>query len=127
MKEANRYLENAKEILKKSPIEDERYVDDKYVREACGTAYLAVLKVIDEYLIHQGLKKKELPISVEAYREALRKNLSAHDGKLQREFENLYDELHLSGYYRGWLHSVDAVKGIFKIAQRFIDKIYASF
>lgn len=37
MKEAQRYLNNAKEILKKAPIEDNRYTDIKYVQEACGT------------------------------------------------------------------------------------------
>ncbi|GAN32314.1 anthranilate/para-aminobenzoate synthases component I [Candidatus Brocadia sinica JPN1] len=33
----------------------------KYVQEACGTAYLAILKAIDEYLLNKGLNKKELP------------------------------------------------------------------
>jgi len=43
--EALRYLENARELLKKSPIEGDRYEDMKYVQEAYGTAYLAVLKL----------------------------------------------------------------------------------
>ena len=43
MKEAIRYLQNAKEILSKSPVEDDRYVDIKYVKSACGVAYLRVL------------------------------------------------------------------------------------
>jgi len=38
-KEAIRYLENAKEILKNAKIEDNRYEDIKPVREAFGTAY----------------------------------------------------------------------------------------
>jgi hypothetical protein len=59
--EAIRYYENAKELLSKSPIEDNRYVDIKYVQEACGTAYLAILKAIDEYLIKLGVSSKELP------------------------------------------------------------------
>lgn len=41
-REAIRYFENAKEILIKSPIEDNRYTDVKYVKTACGAAYLAV-------------------------------------------------------------------------------------
>lgn len=36
MKEALRYLQNAREILKKAPIEDGRYADVKYVQEALG-------------------------------------------------------------------------------------------
>ncbi len=123
MKESLRYLNNAKEILKKSPIEDNRYADVKYVKEACGTAYLAILKAIDEYLQNKGLSKKELPRSVDAYRKALRKYLAVHDGKLLRKFEDLYDELHIAGYYRGDLHHVGAVKEILKAAKAFIEKI----
>ena len=123
MNEALRYFQNAKEILRKAPVEDERYVDVKYVQEACGAAYLAVLKAIDEYLLNKGLSKKELPKSVDAYRMALQKHLTTHDGKLLREFESIYDELHIAGYYRGMLHSVDVVKGALKAAKEFIEKI----
>lgn len=123
MKDALRYLNNAKEILRKAPIEDGRYADVKYVQEACGTAYLAVLKVIDEHLIKKGLSKKELPKSIDAYRKALQKYLAVHDGKLLREFESLYEELHIAGYYRGNLHSVGVVKEAFKSAKAFIERI----
>lgn len=123
MKDALRYLNNAKEILKKAPTEDGRYADVKHVREACGTAYLAVLKTIDEYLLKKGLSKKELPISVDAYRKAVQKYLAVHKGKLLREFEDLYDQLHIAGYYRGLLHNVDVAKGVLKAAMTFIEKI----
>jgi len=123
MKESLRYLQNAKEILKKTPKEDNRYADVKYVQEACGTTYLAVLKAIDEYLIRKGLTKKELPKSVDAYREALRKHLAIKDGKLGREFETLYEELHIAGYYRGNLAHVEVVKEALKSAKGFIEKI----
>ena len=123
MKEALRYLQTAKEILKKAPIEDNRYVDVKHVQEASGTAYLTILKAIDEYLISKGLSKKELPRSVDAYRKALQKYVAVHNGKLLREFEDLYDELHIAGYYRGNLHSVDVVKGVLKAARALIEKI----
>ena len=123
MKEAIRYLQNAKEILKKAPIEDNRYADVKYVQEACGTAYLAILKAIDEYLLNKGFSKKELPRSVDAYRTALQKYLGVHNGKLLKEFEDLYDELHIAGYYRGMLHSVGIVKEALKSAKAFIEKI----
>jgi len=123
MKEALRYLENAKEILKKAPIEDNRYTDVKYIQEACGTAYLAVLKAIDGYLLNKGVSKKELPKSVDAYRKALQKYLAIHDGKLLREFEALYELLHIAGYYRGNLYFVDVVKDALKVARAFIGKI----
>jgi hypothetical protein len=50
MKEALKYLENAKEMLKTVQVEDNTYIDIKPVQEACGTAYLAVLEAIDQYL-----------------------------------------------------------------------------
>jgi hypothetical protein len=82
----------------------------KPVREACGTAYLAILIAIDEYLLKKGLIKKDLPRSVDAYRRALQKYLTVHDGKILREFEALYEALHIAGYYRGNLYLVDMIK-----------------
>jgi hypothetical protein len=122
-KEPVRYLDNAKELLKKSPIEDNRYTDDKYVKSACGVAYLGVLKAIEESLINKGLTRKELPKKVEEYRKALQKYVSIHNGKLLKEFDDLYDELHIAGYYRGMLHRVDVVKAVLKGAKEFIEKI----
>jgi hypothetical protein len=123
MKEPARYLNNAKEILSKSPIEDEYYVDDKYVKSACGVAYLGVLRAIDELLLKRGVTKKELPKKVEEYRKALQKHASIHNGKLVRQFEDIYDELHIAGYYRGILHSVATVKAALKTAESFIKKM----
>ncbi len=121
--EAVRYFENAKELLSKSPIEDNTYTDIKYVQEACGTAYLAVLKAIDEYLIKRGIDPKDLPQSVEDYRDMLKKYLSIHNGKLTREFDKLYKMLHIAGYYRGLLEDVNVLKDAFKVAKTFIEKI----
>ena len=88
-KEALRYLQNAREILRNAPIEDDIYVDVKPVREALGAAYLAVLEAINESLLKRGVAKKDLPKSVEGYRKALQKHLVARNGKLLREFESL--------------------------------------
>ena len=124
MREALRYLNNAKEILKAIPVEDNIYMDIKPVREAFATAYLAVLEAINEYLkTKKGLTKKELPKSVDAYRDALRKHIAVHNGKLMREFENLYDALHIAGYYRGLIYDTRAVKDYLKAAKEFIEKI----
>jgi hypothetical protein len=122
-KEATRYLENAKEILSKSPIENNQYTDDKYVKSACGVAYLGVLRAIEDYLLERGLNKKELPKSVEEYRKALQRYALIHDGKLLKQFDNIYDELHIAGYYRGLLHRVDTVKNALKGAKEFIEKL----
>ena len=58
MKESLRYLQNAKEILAKIPIEDNNYTDIKPLRESFGTAYLAVLEAINEALLKKGLTKR---------------------------------------------------------------------
>lgn len=121
--EATRYFENAKGLLGESPIEDHLYTDMKYVQEACGTAYLAVLKAIDDYLLRRGVSQKELPDSVEGYREMLRKHLSIHNGKLTKEFDMLYKTSHIAGYYRGLLENTNIVKEAFKAAKAFITKI----
>lgn len=118
-----RYLNNAREILKAIPIEDNTYTDIKQVREAFGIAYLALLEAINEYLITRGFTKKELPKSVDEYRKALQKYLAIHDGRLLREFEKLYDALHIAGYYRGLIYEVDMVRDAMKAAKAFIEKI----
>jgi Domain of unknown function (DUF5618) len=122
-REALRYLKNARDILKTVPVEGHAYTDIKPVREAFGTAYLAVLEAINEVLREKGLTKKDLPKSVEAYRSALKKFFAVQDGKLQREFEVLYDMLHIAGYYRGLLYDVEVVQTALKSARSFIDKM----
>lgn len=118
-----RYIDNAKEILGKSPIEDGRYVDKKYVKSACGIAYLGVLEAINEALLKKGLSRQELPKKVEEYEKAFKKHLSVNNGKLLREFNDLYDELHIAGYYRGLLHKTNIVKEALKGAKDFIAKL----
>jgi hypothetical protein len=123
MKESLRYLNNAREILKSIPVEDGTYTDIKPVREACGTAYLAILMAIDEYLLGIGIEQEKLPTSVDGYRKVLQKYLSVRDGKLMRSFEALYNELHIAGHYRGLLRQVNVVKEVFKSAKAFIEKV----
>jgi hypothetical protein len=122
-KEALRYLNNAKEILNKVPVEDNRYTDIKPVREAFGTAYLSILEAINDVLLKHGFSKKELPKSVEGYRKALQKYVTIHNGKLLKDFEMLYDALHIAGYYRGLIYNVDAVKDYIKSTKTFIEKL----
>jgi hypothetical protein len=93
------------------------------VREAFGTAYLAVLEALNDSLLKKGVSKRELPKSVDAYRAALKKHIAIHNGKLMREFEMLYDTLHIAGYYRGLLYNVDMVRDALKSAKSFIEKL----
>ncbi|KJR41842.1 hypothetical protein MCHI_002262 [Candidatus Magnetoovum chiemensis] len=123
MSEAKRYIDNAIETLKRSPIENNRYLDKKFVREACGTAYLVILEALDYYLLKQGVEKKKLPKSVEGYMTAIKKYLSIHNGKLIGEFNSLYDALHIAGHYRGLIDDTEAIKAYFKRAKEFIKKL----
>ena len=95
----------------------------KTVREAFGTAYLAVLEAIDAILIKNGVTRKQLSKSVNGYRAALRKYLAVYDGKLLREFEKLYDLLHIVGYYRALIYDTQVVKDTRKVAEKFIEKL----
>lgn len=122
-REAIRYLHNAKELLSKSPIEGRVYTNVKYVKSACGVAYLAILEAVNEALLQKGYTKKELPKKVEEYEKALKNHISSHNGKLLKEFTMLYDALHVAGYYRGLIYNVDAVKDYLKAAREFIEKI----
>ncbi|MBF0488597.1 MAG: DUF5618 family protein [Nitrospirae bacterium] len=121
--EAYRYMENASELLKAASIEGNFYSDKKPVREAFGTAYFAMLEAINEVLIKKGLTVKELPKSVDGYRAALQKYVSVNNGKLLREFENLYETLHIGGYYRGLFRGVKLVKYAMKDTEDFIKKL----
>ena len=116
-------MQNAREILKNAPVEDDIYVDVKPVRGALGAAYLAVLEAINEGLLKKGVAKKDLPKSVEGYRKALQKHMAVRNGKLLREFESLYDALHIAGYYRGLIYDATTVKDALKAARTFIEKI----
>jgi len=95
----------------------------KTVREAFGTAYLAVLEAIDAILIKNGVTRKQLHKSVNGYRPALRKYLAVYDGKLLREFEKLYDLLHIAGYHRALIYDTQVVKDTIKVAEKFIEKL----
>jgi hypothetical protein len=121
--EAYRYMENARGLLKAAAIEDNIYLDKKPVREAFGTAYLAILEAVNEALIKKGLTRKELPKSVDGYMAAIKKHLSVNNGKLVREFDSLYEALHIAGYYRGLFTHVGAVKEFMKEADAFIRKL----
>lgn len=122
MKESLRYLQNTKDILARIPVEGNNYMDVKPVREAFGTAYLAVLEAINEALLKKGIGKKDMPKSVDGYRKALQQYLGIHNGKLMRDFESLYDALHIAGYYRGLIYNTTLVKDATKVAKDFIDK-----
>ncbi len=135
LNEAKRYLENAREILRTKAKLDYKYniyKDVKYVREACGIAYLAVEMALEAYLMHRGrpvkssikyLKKKKRA-SYERYIEELRKL----NQKLMSKYLNAYQILHLDGYYDGINDKnviqagLKSVEEIIKMVERNISK-----
>jgi hypothetical protein len=122
-RESIRYIENAKEILRKSPVEDNYYTDIKYVKTALGCVYLGVLKAIDEFLLSKGVERYKLPKKVEEYEKSLKRYGGVYNGKLMRQFETIYHELHIAGYYRGDLQRISIVKEAIANAKDFIEKI----
>lgn len=116
--EAIRYMENAKETLKKAGKEDHYYKDSKYVKTACGTAYNGLLIALDAYLSLNGIEKTKKRKSIEYYC----KHLGKLDRKMLRQVNNAYTILHLYGYYDGIL-DVHVVKSGLEDAFRIIDKI----
>jgi hypothetical protein len=118
--EAMRYMDNARECLKKAKKEDYLYRDTKYVRMACGTAYSGVLIALDGYLTLKGVEKpkKKLRKSIEYYQE----NLGKLDRKLLDRLNVAYQILHLYGYYDG-TNSADVIKTGFDLAFTIIEKI----
>jgi len=118
--EAMRYMENAKECLKKAKKEDGYYHDKKYVRMACGTAYSGMLQALDCFLILRGIHKptsKERK-SIEYYQ----KNITNIDQKMLSTINCAYTILHLWGYYDG-IDKVTIVKEGFEEANKIIEKI----
>ena len=116
--EAIRYMDNAKETLKKAGKEDFFYVDKKYVKTACGTAYNAVLLALDGYLLLKGVEKKKGRKDISYYEE----EVSKLDRKLLNYVNDAYHTLHLSGYYDGVKDSKIILEG-FRLAFLIIDKI----
>ena len=100
-KEALRYMDNAKEILRTKAVKkDGAYQDAKYVRMACGTAYNAVLIALDAYFEKKGKKIHGKPNNVNAddYRRALK-----DDKKMLNYYNDTWYNLHCAGYYKGTL------------------------
>jgi hypothetical protein len=118
--EATRYMDNAKECLAKSKRDGGHYADKKYVRSACGTAYLGVLNALDAWLSMKDipLPKKKKQKSIDFYKE----NVAKLDGKMIDRLNTVYNILHLAGYYWGE-KSVKTISDGFDNAYEIINKI----
>ena len=118
--DAMRYMDNAAECLQKANKEGRFYLDPKYVRMACGTAYSGVLIALDGFLLLKGVEKPKGKNrkSIEYYHD----NLGRLDRKMLNYLNSVYKILHLSGYYDG-IENVNVIKEGFNDAKIIIDKI----
>ena len=113
VREAKRYLANAKEILReKAGKEDGFYQDAKYIKMAGHTAYSGVLFALDRHFGSKAKGRKD----VDWYKQ----NLSQQDKKMLNSFILVYELFHLVMAYDGVGHA-DVIKVGFQQAERIID------
>jgi hypothetical protein len=118
--EAIRYMDNAIKTLKEAGKDNDYYIDDKYVKTACGTAYNAVLKALEGYFI-----LKQVPAQSKGSRkdrQYFEKAITKIDKKLLKSYETVYFVLHLNGYYEGVTH-VKTISSGFEVAYTIIERI----
>ncbi|MDR0573204.1 MAG: DUF5618 family protein [Tannerella sp.] len=98
IREAERYLENARQILSEKAEKDgDYYNDSKYVKMAGNTAWNGVLVALDAVLgVRAGLKKGQRP-DFKDYQAAISKK----DSKMTRPLLAAYESLHKALGYDG--------------------------
>ena len=100
IKEAQRYMQNAREILSEKAGKDgDLYSDPKYVRMAGNTAWNGVLLALDGSL---GVREKKGPrkrVDIADYQTAVNKK----DKKMSKYLMVAYDAIHLHLGYDGIL------------------------
>ena len=116
--ESIRYIDNAREILKKAGKEDKYYKDVKYVQTACGTAYLGMLRALDYLFDIKKVPKRRGRKAIEYYQSIL----SGMDKKLLNHLNDAYHFLHLEGYY-GEIKNIKLIEDGFEIATLVINAL----
>ena len=106
-KQAQRYLDNAREILKTKGGNGTPgyYTDAKYVKMACNTAWSGVLVAMDKKIPSPKKRKRK---SVDDYK----KYLATRNRKALSDFVSGYNHLHLYGGYDGELNKKTINTGI---------------
>ena len=117
IQEAERYIENARNLLSEKAGKDgEYYTDRKYVKLAGHAAWCGVLVALDAALkVKAGMKKGQRP-DIKDYQEAI----SKVDRKMTRHLMSSYDTLHKALGYDGNLKYVIVQEGL-RDAQNIID------
>ncbi|GHV36649.1 hypothetical protein FACS1894180_2140 [Bacteroidia bacterium] len=101
IKEAERYLENARQILSEKAGKDGDYYNDKkYVKMAGDTAWKGVLVALDAVTDVRKTQKKGRRISIDDYQNAVFRK----DRKMVKPLQSTYEVLHLLLGYDGILN-----------------------
>ena len=101
IKEAERYLQNAKQILSEKAEKDGNYYNDKkYVQAAGNYAWNGVLVALDAVLNIKDNLKADQRVEFKDYQTAIAKI----DRKMPRTLLNAYDSLHKTLGYDGNLN-----------------------
>ncbi|GHT11033.1 hypothetical protein AGMMS4956_03450 [Bacteroidia bacterium] len=122
--EVLRYMRNAEETLQRSSKEENHYLDAKYVRMACATAYLGVLLALDAWLALKGVPMPTKRDKTKKHRsiDMYRNDIGRLDRKLLVDLNDAYNVLHLDGYYDG-VTNVRVIREGFTVAYQIIEKI----
>ena len=118
IKEARRYVDNAREILaERGKLDDEglQYEDEKYVRAAGNYLWLGILMALDG--VFHVREDRRTRVNIEAYQEAVVKR----DKKLLDWLNFGYETIHLYMNYDGNPNKALCDSG-FSIANRIIDR-----
>jgi len=117
IREGERYLENARQILSEKAGKDgDFYTDSKYVKMAGHTAWCGVLTALDGVLgVKAGMKRKQRP-EFKDYQEAI----SKRDSKMTRPLLWAYESLHkVMGYDGNPTYKI--VQGSMDLAKMMLD------
>jgi len=110
IKEAERYLENAKQILSEKAGKDGNYYEDpKYVKMAGNSAWNGVLVALDGTLNVKDNLQKDQRVEFKDYQAAVAK----HDKKMTKPLLYAYESLHKVLGYDGnlrYLYVQDGLK-----------------
>ena len=118
VKEARRYVQNAKDILNEKArldVETQLYQDRKYVRMAGNTLWNGMLLVINAVF-----RVKKTPKSRPHF-DTYRKAIAARDQKLLSLFIGAYETMHIYMGYDGGLDK-EACSGALRMANDIIDR-----
>jgi hypothetical protein len=98
IREAERYLQNARQILSEKAEKDGNYYNDsKYVKMAGNTAWNGVLVALDAAFAFPKASRRKKRFDIRDYQDAMSKK----DPRMTRPLHSAYETLHLYLGYDG--------------------------